>query len=574
MNIFQLETKSDVAEVLKVSERRLNYFLYGLKKSGEQYKLFEIPKRNGGKRVIEAPAYGLKKIQRGLSDILYESIQQKHCSFAFNRDKSKGIKGNASSHKKRRWVVNLDLSDFFTSIHFGRVRGLFMSSPFNHNDKVATLLAQVACCDGHLAMGAPSSPILSDLVCRRLDNQLLAFARANRLTYTRYADDITFSTNLHTIPSNLGVIEDGVFRVGENLRTIIEDNNGFIINREKVHYSSFNNRQQVTGLIVNEKVNVSRRYVRQVRAMLYAWKKYGKTAAAVEHFQRYKPMQVEFPESRFVQELQGRITFIGNIKGRDNHTYTALCGRLWELEPKAPLKVRYNPDSFDAVVYCEGATDPIHIKAALSYFQSHGKYTTQRVFWVLYNKEQQNVICNAELKNSLNYQKRWKISDKVEIYLFDRDDPRFLDMEDADGNPKYYGHGLYSMLLPVVPHRKSPKVCIEHYYSNEDLLQKDSFGRRIYLSTEFDKTSGLCKNEEVTTLKKRVLNYDYEYIISDSVTDQNDKSVALSKMAFARYVESQQPPFDNMDFSHFSLIFDRVEMIIEDHKQRMRKGQG
>ena len=501
-----------------------------------------------------------------MSDWLYESVSMKSCAYAFCRNKEKGIKGNALMHKNKRWVINIDLKDFFPSIHFGRVRGLFLAEPFHCTEEAATVLAQIACCDGHLAQGAPTSPIISNLICRRLDNQLLRFAKENRFSYTRYADDITFSTNLPVLPDVLGTLDnDEKLHLSAELRKIIEEDNGFILNENKIRYASRHNRQEVTGLIVNTKVNVPRRFVKQVRAMLYAWKRFGKEAAAVEHYKKYRPMQVDNAEDRFVRELHGRLNYIGHIRGKDDPLYSALCHKLWELEPDAKMDVRYSKGKYDAVVFCEGQSDPFHLMAALQWFNKKGQFTDLRIICYQYKKGRQ--MSNSELKKQMEQRAKWRSNDDIEIYLFDRDDPAYLNMEQADGKPVCHATNIFSMLLPVVPHRNSPRVCIEHFYENSDLLKKDDFGRRIYLSTEFDRQSAYCAKEGVNTTRRKSLQCDYEYILDSDVFDQHERNVALSKMAFAKNVYLQNPPFDVMDFTHFGLIFERIRALILDAKK-------
>lgn len=557
--------KDEVADFLGVTEHHLNFLLYGLLKKDEQYTVFEIPKKNGGTRRIEAPVLALKIIQRRFSDILYDKVRLKSCAYAFCRDKGKGIKGNALRHKHKHWIVNIDLSDFFPTIHFGRVRGLFLSPPFNCTEEVATIFAQLACNQGHLAQGAPSSPIISNLICRRLDNRLLGFAKDNHLTYTRYADDITFSSNLVDLPENLGRVQDGKFVLSNELLSIIENENGFFVNIDKIHLETREERQKVTGLLVNEKVNVPRHYIRQVRAMLHAWKKYGIHAASREHYSRYKIMQVSDPEARFSLEIQGKINYIGDIRGKDDPIYARLCQMLWELEPKAKLKVSYTPGAYDAVVFCEGISDRYHLSAALQSFKDKGEYTDLQLMFYEYKKTQN--VSNSELKDLLMHKVKWAEPQILEIYLFDRDDTDFYDMENYDGTPICHKKNIYSLLLPTVPHRSSPRVCIEHFYTNEDLLKKDSNGRRIFLSTEFDQKTASCDLEQVTTTMRKALSCDYEYIIDKQVINHYEQSVALSKMAFALNVYKKKPPFDNMDFSHFSLIFDKIRGILLSAKE-------
>src|SRR5690606_12917628 len=143
------------------------------------------------------------------------------------------------------------------------------------NDEVATILAQICCHNGILPQGAPTSPIISNMICVRLDAKLQQLAKEHQCTYSRYADDITFSTNRSSFPSALAYLSDiGQIEIGNELSIIIEEN-GFQINPKKTRLQSKHQRQEVTGLTVNRYPNVQRRYIKQIRGILHAWKKYG-----------------------------------------------------------------------------------------------------------------------------------------------------------------------------------------------------------------------------------------------------------------------------------------------------------
>ena len=311
-DFLQLTTRSDVATYLGGSLKNLSYNFYVLPKE-KQYTKFLITKKGGGERQICAPASSIKLYQRELATILSSYYNTKPTVHGYALNKS--IKTNAKVHCRRRWIVNIDLKDFFPSMHFGRVRGLFLSNPFEFNDQVATTLAQICCFEGVLPQGAPTSPIISNFICRRLDNELLAFAKRHKLFYSRYADDITFSTNLAAIPAELGTIgEDNNLTLSKEVRDIIEHNQ-FVINEAKIRFAGRNNRQEVTGLIVNEKINIKRTYIRRIRAMLHAWEKYGITEAAREYFEKYAPIKrmLDYPDVAFKRILVGRIAFVRQI---------------------------------------------------------------------------------------------------------------------------------------------------------------------------------------------------------------------------------------------------------------------
>ncbi len=220
---FQLETRRDIAELLEITEKQLIYYLYIIPEH-QRYKRFEIPKKRGGTREIFAPATSLKIVQQKLNQVLQIVYKVKPSAHGFVPEKS--ILSNALPHVRKRFVLNLDLKDFFPSINFGRVRGLFMHRPYTRNHEVATTLAQICCFNGYLPQGAPSSPIVSNMICAKLDSELQRLAKEHRCTYTRYADDITISTSHLIFPGGLAYFSDerGRVEIGDELKTIIKDN--------------------------------------------------------------------------------------------------------------------------------------------------------------------------------------------------------------------------------------------------------------------------------------------------------------------------------------------------------------
>ena len=149
--------------------------------------MFTIPKASGEKRTIAVPPPVLMAWQRRFCEYLTASYVPKPSVHGFTKGRS--ICSNASEHVGRRLILNIDLRDFFPSIHFGRVRGLFASHPFNFSNVVASTLAQLCTREGELLQGAPTSPIISNLICRRLDTDLWRLTRSLGCKYTRYADD-------------------------------------------------------------------------------------------------------------------------------------------------------------------------------------------------------------------------------------------------------------------------------------------------------------------------------------------------------------------------------------------------
>lgn len=342
---FSLRSPKDVAELLEIPYKILNYHLY-INHPSQQYTFFTIPKKSGGSREICAPNTTIKIIQKKLNKILQEVCKNiyKDNFLVHGFRYGKNIRSNAEVHKNRTYVFNIDLLNFFPSINFGRVYGRFKSKPFKLPSEVTKVLARICCYKDSdrdfLPQGAPTSPIVSNIICDKMDNELYRFARNFQCRYTRYADDITFSTNRPNFTAelaNITRIEPGWrFKadVGKELNDIIESN-GFSINTKKVRIQHQNCRQKVTGLIVNEFPNVSRKYTNQIRAMLHDWKIHGLIAAEnrfVNDYDQKKRWPYE-PESLFKNVVKGKINFLKMVRGDQNPTYQKLSEKLATLDP-------------------------------------------------------------------------------------------------------------------------------------------------------------------------------------------------------------------------------------------------
>lgn len=322
-----LKTPQDVADLLEIDRAHLNYHLY-ISPRSTRYTIFEIPKRSGGTRKITTPVTALKIIQRKLNQVLQHVYYDKRRPSVHSFIHDHSILTNASKHLRREWVLNLDLKDFFPSITFPRVIGLFKKKPYEIPPPAATVLAQICCFEDKLPQGAPTSPIVSNMLCAKLDNELGRLARKHKCKYTRYADDITFSTYNYDFPSALAKINSlGQVELGDELNRIINEN-WFEVNPDKVRLRRINLRQEVTGLTVNDfnmsgRPNVKRQYVRQIRAMLHAWERDGLGNAQKEFLKRhYKKHRAPFknPPS-LIQILNGKIGFLGMVIGKDNPVY-------------------------------------------------------------------------------------------------------------------------------------------------------------------------------------------------------------------------------------------------------------
>ncbi|MBC7167817.1 retron Ec67 family RNA-directed DNA polymerase/endonuclease, partial [Phenylobacterium sp.] len=271
--------RSDLALLLGVKPAALSYILYKIPDENKYYS-FSIPKRNGDQRQISAPIPALKMLQRRLSEHLYECLNEieyleavdPQCVVAHGFKKHLSIATNGSHHRSKRWVFNCDIEEFFSSINFGRVKGYFeRNRHFQLQPEVALVVAQICCHEGVLPQGAPTSPIISNLIGSILDDRISRLANELRCTYTRYADDLTFSTNMAHFPRQIAVADEkspSRWRIGDKLLSRVAQA-GFRINHEKSRMAMPNSRQTVTGLTVNKTVNVATTYYKMTRAMCH-----------------------------------------------------------------------------------------------------------------------------------------------------------------------------------------------------------------------------------------------------------------------------------------------------------------
>jgi len=319
-----------LAEFLGVSQTHLRFVLYDPKY--QRYKTFEIPKRKKGEtRTISMPSRALDQLQQCLLAAFQDIYHPRESVYGFTQGRS--IVTNAEYHRKGRRIrnlLNIDLKDFFPSIHLGRIRGMLAAEPYKLDLKVATWIAQIVSTYSGLPQGACTSPILSNMLCSRLDTQLSRLSRKHHCRYTRYADDLVFSATGAKFPPELAYIDPITNKImlGEELIQIItrdKDEENFRINTSKIKFQTPQQRQEVTGLVVNEFVNVPRQFIREVRAMLHDWERNGLLKATANHLlKRKKHRSPNKGRLDFRSVVRGKIEFIGMVRGKDDRIYRRL----------------------------------------------------------------------------------------------------------------------------------------------------------------------------------------------------------------------------------------------------------
>lgn len=416
-----LKTRADVADLLEIKEKSLRYFLYAVKPDNMYYD-FKIKKKNGEDRHIHAPDKRLKSIQRKLADVLNSVYKIKPAAHGFVMDKN--IITNASCHLKRKYVFNMDLENFFEQIHFGRIRGMLMKPPYGIGEEAATVIAQLACYKGKLPQGAPTSPILTNMICSPLDTKLSKLAKKHNVRYSRYADDITFSSN-NEFPEEIVYSDLTGIHVGKELEDIIVKNS-FLVNNRKTRVYSYKKRQEVTGLVVNEIVNIRRSYVKEVRAILEQCRRQGiyeaakmfiekgkcKNTTIVEAVKKETEENKEIVQNWFKAVLKGKIGYIKQVKGADNYVFLKYAYELNEVFDEEVFTISKEQELIEkvekAVFIIEMETDEEYYQGSGFIAKGLGLLTNDHVTEVegIYNVNSYTGKRICALSNDMNLKKR------------------------------------------------------------------------------------------------------------------------------------------------------------------------
>ncbi|RBB35983.1 hypothetical protein DPV79_26930 [Burkholderia reimsis] len=569
--------RRDLAALLHVKPGMLTYAIY---KSPEanRYRKFEIKKRHGGEREILAPENGLKLLQRRLSTLLQDCIAEINSLHGHVEDEGRfgiahgfkrnhTIMTNGRAHVARRYVFNVDLHDFFGTINFGRVRGFFLKDRnFALHPEVATVIAQIACFENKLPQGSPCSPVISNLIAHSLDIHLVRLAAKHGATYTRYADDLTFSTNRPEFPPEIATLKDTHSWIpGVDLERIVT-RNGFSFNPSKTRLQYRDSRQEVTGLTVNRKVNVPATYRYTVRAMVDKLFKTGQFEFV--HKKRDAQGNVVF-ENRCVGEnkqLLGMLSYIDQVD-RFNHKLCTDNGREpASTEGRIALFRRFLYfDTFYAarepIIVCEGKTDNVYLRCAIKslateYPRLIDKGTPPKLEVRFFKHAETRTGHIADLTGGVggickllkNYHEdvtEWfkaPVSKFPVIVLIDNDNGAHSIYEAIAGitkKPKPEGRAdfihvtsnLYVVPTPFGPKKK--QTAIEDFFDEHTLA---------------------------TQLNGKTFN-------RSNKSDDSDKF--YGKGAFARDVVAKQA--NTIDFTKFRAILDRVMKVLDHYEESQKK---
>lgn len=292
-----------------------------LKKLAEKpdYLQFFIPKPGGEKRLIESSQNQLKWLQKRLAyffQAVYYPIRPA-CAYGAvlataDEEQPRNVYTNALQHIGQKWLVNLDLRNFFHTINTGRIYEMLKRPPFAFNPKAARLLSRLITFEGRLPMGSPTSPILSNLACLPLDEKLATLAEKAGWAYTRFIDDMSFSSKKKFKGKHLDKI------------TEIVREEGFEVNEDKVEVSRIRDEPEVTGLVLrSDKPDVSKAFLRELARNIDVYH------ALTEPELLSRNIFPAWLIRRFRNFLHGQLNFVKFIRGEGDSSYLKLKARLY-----------------------------------------------------------------------------------------------------------------------------------------------------------------------------------------------------------------------------------------------------
>lgn len=560
----------DVAHLLGFTPKALAYVLHGIPDAAK-YTEFEIPKRSGGKRKIAAPCDELRNLQGRLSELLQNCIDdinksrqvRSTLSHGFRRKHS--IATNADVHRNKTYVFNVDLRDFFNEINFGRVYGFFIKNKnFSLHPKTATILAQIACFKNSLPQGSPCSPVISNLIGHILDIRLATLASRSGCYYSRYADDLTFSSKGEEFPKDIAERVPGISHQwipGKKLESVI-DKSGFSVNPQKTRMQHKNFRQDVTGLVVNKKVNIKSEYAKLARSMTHRFLTTGEFSIE-RTFRDEKGVWCQIKKAGSPDQLHGILGFIDSIRLHEKKKQFKIGSEKGSI--KIPRTTADNLDAYERVyrrfltfkrfyapalptVICEGKTDNVYIRCAVRQLSplypslidvkkekdklnlTFFRYTptTDRLFHLAGGTGDLNQFIgrySSEFRNFVKIEKRNPV-----ILIIDNDEGSDAICNIAkkvarlktkpDGSQSFYPI-IDNLYLIVLPKLSGKSTAIEDFFDGKILNEKLN-GKSFSRSETFDRDTQYGKHlfaEAVVEKKQDEINFSGFKPILDGIAN-------------------------------------------------------
>lgn len=287
--------------------------LYALSNSlSRHYRTVQIPKKSGGLRRLSVPDDILKKVQRQITDVLLVHMSVSRYASAY-RYGSTTLK-NARPHVGKPLLLKLDILHFFDSIRYSAVRDAAFP-PEIYAENIRILLAMLCYYKDALPQGAPSSPAITNILLYEFDETVGFWCRKRDIAYTRYCDDMSFSGDFEP--------QEVILFVREELRKM-----GFLLNAQKTRIQRAGQRQSVTGIVVNEKPNVSAAYRRKLRQEVYYCQRFG----VADHLLQ---IGLAIPENAYLMQLLGKVNYVLQVSPEERKMKNA---KSWLLEQSMQSK--------------------------------------------------------------------------------------------------------------------------------------------------------------------------------------------------------------------------------------------
>lgn len=284
------------------------------KHTSQYYTTFQIKKKNGKARRLYAPSPPLKSCQSTINRWILSHLPVSEYATAYCKGST--ISQNAAPHIGKRYLLKLDITDFFGSIRFDQVYAAAFNTRY-FPVQIGTMLTQLCCLEDVLVQGAPTSPTLSNLVMYNFDSNIGLWCKKHQIAYTRYCDDMTFSADTPLYP------------VYKRVKDMLE-NMGMELNEKKTRFINSNNRQTVTGLTVNEKLSISADYKRALRQEIYYALKYGLTDSLIHSGRTEFFSDGEPDDELYLSHLRGKVNFVLQVEPQNQ----------WFLQAKEDLDVK------------------------------------------------------------------------------------------------------------------------------------------------------------------------------------------------------------------------------------------
>jgi retron-type reverse transcriptase len=604
-SLRQISSKPELANLLGIKASILTYTLY-VTKPEKQYIQFNTPKKNGGERIIKAPIGHLKTIQSALSNLLldcldeinrekhpksglsnqavkyskvlkvkYRGAQSKQPSLSHGFERRRSIITNAMMHLGKKNVLNIDLENFFGSFNFGRVRGFFIKNEnFKLDPKISTVIAQIACYNNELPQGSPCSPVITNLITHSLDIRLASLAETHSCTYSRYADDITFSSREKIFPTKIMREDSGNYVPGKKLRSEIS-RSGFSINHKKTRIQFKDSRQDVTGLIVNKKPNTKKEYWRTVRAQcnsLFACGSFTETANGavvigninrlagqlnfidqLDHYNRLRQKPPLDPNYQWKRDPSSK----KNNNKQKKHLFS---GREKTYSEFIFYRLFYSADK--PTILTEGKTDNLYLKSAINmlsgYYPQLAKTKTATTSYELsvqflnYSARTKFLL---ELHGGTDYLKSFisNYSLHWDRYKAPTNQHPVIIVVDNDNGPKD--------LINLVSKMESAKIFPTSLTLKDEIRKSDFIHvtHNLYLVlTPLLAGDTQSDIEAFFTDADRLIQHNGKCF---NTKEKRKDEIDLSKDSFANHVISAQKT--KINFDGLKPILDRIAMVID-----------